>query len=423
MSHLSQQDPELAKLIQNELNRQRESLELIASENTVSESILETAGSILTNKYSEGYPTKRYYGGNQIIDQIEQLAIDRAKKLFGAEHANVQPHAGAQANFAVYLALCKPGDTVLAMDLSHGGHLTHGSPVNFSGKWFNIISYGVREDNHLVDMDEVRRLALQHKPKMICAGFSAYPRKLDFKAFADIATESGAYLWVDMAHVAGLVAAGLYPDPIPFADVVTTTTHKTLRGPRGAIILCKEQDRLDPNGKKTLAQKIDSAVFPGSQGGPLEHIIAAKAAAFHEALQPEFKIYQQQVLDNAKTMADIFLQQGGKLVSGGTDNHLILLDVTPWNISGKEAETLLEEVGISVNKNMIPFDTRKPMNPSGIRLGTPAITTRGFTKKDAEELANIICKLLQNKSDTKIKDATIKSVKTLAIEHPLYKNL
>lgn len=420
MSYLSTTDAEIAGLIQEETERQRHGLELIASENYVSRAVLEAAGSPLTNKYAEGYPGKRYYGGNEVIDKVEALAIERAKRLFGADHVNVQPHAGAQANFAVYLALCKPGDTVLAMNLSHGGHLTHGSPVNFSGKWFNIIPYGVRESDHLVDMDQVRALAHEHKPRMILAGFSAYPRKLDFAAFAEIAKEVGAYLFVDMAHVAGLVAAKLYPDPIPHADVVSTTTHKTLRGPRGAMILCKTEDRLDVDGKKTLAQKIDSAVFPGSQGGPLEHIIAAKAVAFHEALQPSFAEYQTQVIKNAQAMADVFLAEGGRLVSGGTDNHLLLLDVTPWGVGGKEAEQWLETVGISANKNMIPFDPRKPMDPSGVRLGSPAITTRGFKEAAAKEVAHCIADLLKSKNDPAAQARVQAQVRALADAHPLY---
>jgi glycine hydroxymethyltransferase len=423
MSFLKNTDAEIAGLVDEELARQRHGLELIASENYVSPAVLEAMGSALTNKYSEGYPGKRYYGGNEIIDKIETLAIERAKRLFGAEHANVQSHAGAQANFAVYLALLNPGDTVLAMNLSHGGHLTHGSPVNFSGKWFNIIPYGVRESDHLVDMDEVRRLAIEHKPKMIIAGFSAYPRKLDFAAFAEIAREVGAYLFVDMAHVAGLVAAKLYPDPIPHADVVSTTTHKTLRGPRGAMILSKTEDRLDIGGKKNLAQKIDSGVFPGSQGGPLEHMIAAKAVAFHEALQPSFVDYQKQVLANAQAMAKTFLEEGARLVSGGTDNHLLLLDVTPWGVGGKEAEQWLEQVGISANKNMIPFDPRKPADPSGVRLGTPAITTRGFDENATVEVARLIAKLLKSKNDSAAAEQIKKDVRKLADAFPLYSDL
>lgn len=423
MSFLKNTDAEIAGLIDEELARQRHGLELIASENYVSQAVLEAMGSALTNKYSEGYPGKRYYGGNEIIDKVESLAIERAKQLFGAEHANVQSHAGAQANFAVYLALLNPGDTVLAMNLSHGGHLTHGSPVNFSGKWFNIIPYGVRESDHLVDMDHVRALAREHKPKMIIAGFSAYPRKLDFAAFAEIAREVGAYLFVDMAHVAGLVAAKLYPDPIPYADVVSTTTHKTLRGPRGAMILSKVEDRLDVGGKKNLAQKIDSGVFPGSQGGPLEHIIAAKAVAFHEALQPSFIDYQKQVLANAQAMAKTFLEEGARLVSGGTDNHLLLLDVTPWDVGGKEAEQWLEQVGISANKNMIPFDPRKPADPSGVRLGTPAITTRGFDENATIEVAHLIAKLLKSKNDSAVVEQVKKDVRKLADAFPLYSDL
>ena len=423
MFSLPKTDPQIAELIGEETRRQQTGLELIASENYVSEAILEAAGSPLTNKYSEGYPGKRYYGGNEVIDKIETLAIERAKQLFGAEHVNVQPHAGAQANFAVYLALLNPGDTVLAMDLAHGGHLTHGSPVNFSGKWFKIIPYGVSQTDERVDMEQVRALAMEHKPKMIIAGFSAYPRKLDFAAFAEIAKEVGAYFFVDMAHVAGVVAAKLYPDPIPHADVVTTTTHKTLRGPRGAMILCKTLDRLDPNGKKNLAQKIDSAVFPGAQGGPLEHIIAAKAVAFGEALKPEFATYQQQVIQNAQAMAETFIAEGARVVSGGTDNHLLLLDVTPWGIGGKEAEQWLEAVGISANKNMLPFDTRKPADPSGIRLGTPAITTRGFKVEACKEVARLIAKLLKSKNDVVTAQEVASKVKELAAAHPLYPRL
>lgn len=423
MPHLFSQDPELAQLLDAETDRQRHGLELIASENYVSQAVLEALGSPLTNKYSEGYPGKRYYGGNQVIDQIEQCAIDRAKKIFGAEHANVQSHAGAQANFAAYLALCKPGDTVLAMDLSHGGHLTHGSAVNFSGKWFRIISYGVDPQTERVDMDAVRALARKEKPRMIIAGFSAYPRKLDFAVFAEIAAEVGAYLLVDMAHVAGLVAAKLYPDPIPFADVVTTTTHKTLRGPRGAMILCKEQDRLDQGGKKTLAQKIDSAVFPGSQGGPLEHVIAAKAVAFGEALQADFIGYQKQTLENAQALAQTLLEGGARLMSGGTDNHLLLVDVTPFGLGGKLAEEALEQAGISINKNMLPFDPRKPMDPSGIRLGTPAITTRGFTTDATRSLGNIILSVLKQPQDQTTLGQAQKDVRALADAYPLYPDL
>ncbi len=423
MTYLIATDPAIAGLIEEETERQRHELELIASENYVSPAVLEAMGTPLTNKYAEGYPGKRYYGGNQVIDKIETLAMERLQKLFRAEHANVQPHAGAQANFAVYLALCKPGDTILAMDLAHGGHLTHGSPVSFSGKWFTIVPYGVREDDHRVDMDRVCALAIEKKPRMILAGFSAYSRVLDFKAFAEIAQEVGAYLFVDMAHVAGLIATHLYPDPIPYADVVTTTTHKTLRGPRGGAILCKVNDRLDPDGKKTLAQKIDSSVFPGAQGGPLEHVIAAKAVAFHEALQPSFTEYQKRVIKNAQAMAEIFLEEGCRLVSGGTDNHLLLLDVTAWDVGGKEAEHWLEDVGISTNKNMIPFDTRKPMDPSGLRLGTPAITTRGFDENATRETARLIAKLLKSKNAVATAEDVRRRVRELAEAHPIYPSL
>ena len=420
MNNLSSVDPQIAELISKETRRQQSGLELIASENTVSEAVLEAMGTPLTNKYSEGYPGKRYYGGNEVIDEIETLAIDRAKQLFGAEHANVQPHSGAQANFAVYLALCKPGDKVLAMDLSSGGHLTHGSPYNFSGKWFTIIPYGVRKDTETVDMEEVSALALKERPRMILAGFSAYSRKLDFQAFAEIAKEVGAYLFVDMAHVAGLVATKLYPDPIPYADVVTTTTHKTLRGPRGGMILCKTLDRLDPDGKKNLAQKIDSAVFPGAQGGPLEHVIAAKAVSFGEALQPSFKTYQEQVIKNAQTLANTLTSGGARVITGGTENHLLLVDVTPWGIGGKQAEKILERIGISANKNMIPFDARSPMDPSGIRLGTPAITTRGFMEADTIKLGSMIAEALTHGEDEAVLLRLSEQVRALALAHPIY---
>ncbi len=414
---LAQTDPDIHQLINHEASRQAHELELIASENYTSLAVMEAVGSCLTNKYSEGYPGKRYYGGNEVIDQVEQLAIDRAKRLFGAEHANVQPHAGATANAAAYFATCKPGDTVLAMNLAHGGHLTHGSRVNFSGAWFNIVPYGVREDTHLIDMDEVRKLAHEHKPRLIIAGGSAYPRTIDFKAFGDIAQEVGAYLMVDMAHIAGLVATGLHPSPFPYADIVTTTTHKTLRGPRGGCLFSKTLDRLDVGGKKTLAQKIDSAVFPGMQGGPLEHVIAGKAVAFHEAAQPWFTTYQQQVLKNAQVMTNALREAGGRLISQGTDTHLLLLDVTPWNITGKEAEARLARIGICVNKNMIPFDTRSPMDPSGIRLGTPAITTRGCREQETEQVTRIIIECLQQTTDL---DALRTRVQEIAHAHPVY---
>jgi glycine hydroxymethyltransferase len=420
MKNLINQDPEIAKILEAELDRQRQGAEMIASENFVSLAVLEAAGSVLTNKYAEGYPNKRYYGGNEFIDQSETLAIERAKKLFGAEHANVQPHSGSQANAEAYMALVNLHDTILGFSLAHGGHLTHGHPINFSGKFYNFVSYGVNKETELIDFDEVRNQALTHKPKIILAGASAYSRQIDFNKFKEIADEVGAYLMVDMAHIAGLVAADLHPDPVPVADVVTTTTHKTLRGPRGAMILCKINDRLDPNGKKTLAQKIDSAVFPGFQGGPLEHIIAAKAVAFDEALSPDFKEYQKQILKNCKTLENKFHEAEIKMVSGGTDNHLLLLDVTPLGLSGQEAETLLDQVYIYTNKNMIPFDTRKPMDPSGIRLGTAALTTRGLKEKDMEIIADVIISTLKNKTVT---EANKNQVLNLMTQFPLYPEL
>lgn len=376
---LSARDPEVADTIAAELARQRRNIELIASENIVSEAVLVAMGSVLTNKYAEGYPGKRYYGGCQEVDVTENIARDRACKLFGADHANVQPHSGAQANYAVYSALCEHGDTVLGMDLSNGGHLTHGSPVNFSGKNYHMVSYGLGPDGR-IDYGQVRELAKSCKPKMIIAGASAYPRIIDFKTFADIAHEVGAYLFVDMAHIAGLVAAGLHPSPVPYADVVTTTTHKTLRGPRGGLILCKEE----------LAKKIDSAIFPGSQGGPLEHIIAAKAVAFGEALRPEFRDYQQQIIRNAQALAESLTDAGFDLVSGGTDNHLMLVDLRKAGVTGKEMERRLDEVNITVNKNAIPNDPEKPFVTSGIRVGTPAVTTRGFQEEDMKVVGRLM---------------------------------
>lgn len=420
MSFVSQTDPEIAGLIDEEVDRQRHGLELIASENYASLAVVEAMGTPLTNKYSEGYFSKRYYGGNEFVDKIEMLAIERAKKLFGAEHANVQPHSGSQANQAAYFALAKPGDTFLAMDLAHGGHLTHGSPVNFSGGIYHFVHYGVEKETGRINMDTVAALAREHKPRVIVAGFSAYPRHLDFAAFRKIADEVGAYLVVDMAHFAGLVAAKLHPDPIPYADVVTTTTHKTLRGPRGAMILCKLQDRLDPNGKKNLAQKIDSAVFPGIQGGPLDHIVAAKAVSFLEALQPDFIAYQQQVLKNAQSMASALLKEGLTLVSGGTDNHLMMVDLTSLGVSGKEAEKWLDAAGIYVNKNMIPFDPRTPFDPSGLRLGSPAITTRGFTEAECATVAELIAHLLKSKNNPATAELVKKRIRALADAHPLY---
>lgn len=397
MKNLETNDPQIADLIQKELVRQRTGAEMIASENFVSMSVLEATGSILTNKYAEGYPNKRYYGGNEFIDQVENLAIERVKKLFGAEHANVQPHAGSQANAAAYFAVCDLHDTILGFSLAHGGHLTHGHPVNFSGKSYNFVSYGVDKNTEMIDYEEVKKQADLHKPKIILAGASAYPRQIDFQKFKDIADSVGAYLMVDMAHIAGLVAAGLHPDPVPVADIVTSTTHKTLRGPRSGFILSKINDRLHPDDKKNLAQKIDSAVFPGLQGGPLEHVIAAKAVAFQEALSPAFKAYQQQILTNAKVLEHKFLEAGIRLVSGGTDNHLLLLDVSVLGLGGQEAETLLDQVAIFTNKNMIPFDSRKPMDPSGIRLGTPALTTRGLKEAEMEIIAEVIIDTLKTK--------------------------
>lgn len=373
-------DAEVADAMNLELARQRRNIELIASENIVSPAVMAAMGSVLTNKYAEGYPSKRYYGGCENVDIVENIARDRAKKLFGAEHANVQPHSGAQANLAVYFSLLNPGDTVLGMSLAEGGHLTHGSPVNMSGKYYNFVSYGVDDVNHRIDFDRVRALAKEHHPKLIVAGASAYPRTIDFASFAEIAKEVGAYFMVDMAHIAGLVAAGLHPNPVPYADVVTTTTHKTLRGPRGGMILCREE----------LAKGIDKAIFPGTQGGPLMHIIAAKAVCFGEALQPSFRTYQQQILRNAKALENALRARGFEMVSGGTDNHLILLDLRNMNITGKELEKRLDAVYITANKNAIPADPQSPFITSGVRLGTPAITTRGMVEADMEEIAECI---------------------------------
>ena len=379
MDFLTAQDPEVGQAVRTEYDRQRRNIELIASENFVSEAVLAAAGTVLTNKYAEGYPGKRYYGGCQCVDVVENIARDRACKLFQADHANVQPHSGASANFAVYQAVCQHGDTVLGMDLSNGGHLTHGSPVNFSGKNYHMVAYGLNDQGY-IDYDQVRDLAKKHKPRMILAGASAYPRIIDFKTFAEIAQEVGAVLFVDMAHIAGLVAAGLHPSPVPYADIVSTTTHKTLRGPRGGMILCKEE----------WAKKIDSAIFPGSQGGPLEHIIAAKAVALGEALKPEFKTYQAQILKNAAALAESLTDSGFDLVSGGTDNHLMLVDLRKAHITGKEMERRLDEVNITVNKNAIPNDPEKPFVTSGIRVGTPAATTRGFVEADMTVIGQLI---------------------------------
>ena len=401
------QDPEVGQAMEKELARQRRNLELIASENIVSPAVMAAMGSVLTNKYAEGYPGKRYYGGCQCVDIVEDIARDRACQLFGAEHANVQPHSGANANYAVYAALCEHGDTVLGMDLANGGHLTHGSPVNFSGKNYNIVAYGVNDQGY-IDYDQVRDLAKKHKPRMILAGASAYPRTIDFKAFADIAHEVGAYLFVDMAHIAGLVAAGLHPSPVPYADVVTTTTHKTLRGPRGGMILCKEE----------LARRIDSAIFPGSQGGPLEHIIAAKAVALGEAMKPEFKTYQQQIVKNAAALARALMAEGFDLVSGGTDNHLMLVDLRPAHLTGKEMEKRLDEVNITVNKNAIPNDPEKPFVTSGIRVGTPAATSRGFKEEDMAVIARLMWQTATG-FETKADDIRAE-VARLTAKYPLY---
>ncbi|HLU22878.1 MAG TPA: serine hydroxymethyltransferase, partial [Bacillaceae bacterium] len=380
MSTIAQQDPQVFEAIQKELKRQRTKIELIASENFVSEAVMEAQGSVLTNKYAEGYPGRRYYGGCEYVDIVEDLARDRAKEIFGAEHANVQPHSGAQANMAVYFTVLEHGDTVLGMNLSHGGHLTHGSPVNFSGVQYNFVEYGVDENDHRINYEDVRQKALEHKPKLIVVGASAYPREIDFAKFREIADEVGAYMMVDMAHIAGLVAAGLHPNPVPHAHFVTTTTHKTLRGPRGGMVLCKEE----------FAKKIDKSVFPGLQGGPLMHVIAAKAVSFGEVLKPEFKTYAQNIIDNAKRLGEGLKKEGLDLVSDGTDNHLLLLDLRSVGLTGKVAEKVLDEVGITVNKNTIPYDPEGPFTTSGIRIGTPAVTSRGFGFEEMDEIASLI---------------------------------
>ena len=405
---LIQQDPQVGNAVQAEYDRQRRNIELIASENFVSPAVLAAASSVLTNKYAEGYPGKRYYGGCECVDVVEDIARDRAKALFGADHANVQPHSGASANYAVYQALCNVGDTVMGMNLDNGGHLTHGSPVNYSGINYKIVPYGVDPKTHRIDYDQVRDLAKQCKPKMIIAGASAYPRIIDFKAFREIADEVGAYLFVDMAHIAGLVAAGLHPSPVPYADVVTTTTHKTLRGPRGGVILCKEEH----------AKKIDKAIFPGSQGGPLMHIITAKAVAFGEAMKPEFKTYQEQVLKNAKVLAESLMDAGFQLVSGGTDNHLMLVDLRPANITGKEMEKRLDQVNITVNKNTIPDDPQSPFVSSGIRGGVPAATSRGLREEDMKVTGQLIWKTA-TEFDTKQEEIRA-AVAEITAKYPLY---
>lgn len=411
MENLRHSDPELFAFIEGEANRQRNNLEMIASENFVSRAVLEAQGSILTNKYAEGYPGKRYYGGCIYVDQVEDLARNRLKEIFGAEHVNVQPHSGSQANMAVYMTVLQHGDTVLGMDLAHGGHLTHGHPLNFSGLSYHFVSYGVNKETEMIDYDEVRRIALETKPKLIVAGASAYPREIDFKRFREIADEVGAYLMVDMAHIAGLVAAGLHMSPVPYADFVTSTTHKTLRGPRGGVVLCKEK----------FAKDLDRNVFPGMQGGPLMHVIAAKAACFKEALTDEYKEYMKQVKRNAEALAKALMAKGFRLITNGTDNHLMLVDVkSSLGVTGKDAEHLLDEVNITCNKNMIPFDTEKPFITSGIRLGTPALTTRGFKEVDMEEIADIIYQTLKHKNENNNLEIQRFRVQALVNRYPLY---
>ena len=406
--NLEREDEQIAHLVQKEKERQENSIELIASENFVSKAVMEAMGSYLTNKYAEGYPSKRYYGGCHVVDEVEDLARERVKKLFGAEHANVQPHSGSQANMAVYFSILEPGDTVLGMDLSHGGHLTHGSPVNFSGRLFNFVSYGVDKETETINYETVRELAFKHKPKLIVAGASAYSRIIDFKTLREIADEVGAYLMVDIAHIAGLVATGLHPSPVPYADFVTSTTHKTLRGPRGGLILCKEK----------FAKALDKNIFPGIQGGPLMHIIAAKAVCFKEALEPSFKTYMEQVVKNAQVLAEALESYGFKLVSNGTDNHLILIDLTNKDITGKDAEILLDSIGITLNKNTVPNETRSPFVTSGVRIGTPAITTRGFKEEEMKEIASIINDAIKEK-DGDLEPLKAR-VKALCDKYPLY---
>ena len=414
LASLAVTDPELNGFIHEELERQRNKIELIASENFVSPAVMEAMGTILTNKYAEGYPGHRYYGGCEYVDKVETLAIERAKKLFGANYANVQPHCGASTNLAVYFAFLKPGDTIMGMNLSQGGHLSHGSPVNISGKYFNVVPYGVNPETETIDYAELERLAQEHHPKMIVAGASAYPRVIDFKRMAEIAHGVGALLLVDMAHIAGLVAAGLHPNPVPYADVVTTTTHKTLRGPRGGLILCNNEE---------YAKAINKAIFPGIQGGPLMHIVAAKAVAFGEALQPEFKTYQENIVKNAKAFAEALVKEGFRLVSGGTDNHLVLVDVRGQGLTGKDAEHLLDEIGITCNKNTIPFDPASPFVTSGIRLGTPAVTTRGFNEDDMREVAAIIGLVLKNKDNAEKQKEAAARVASLCAKYPMYPNI
>ncbi len=412
MSILSQFDPEVAEAIRHETERQEYNLELIASENFVSEAVLEAQGSVMTNKYAEGYPGKRYYGGCEHVDVVEQLAIERAKELFGADHANVQPHSGSQANMAVYNAVCQPGDTILGMNLSHGGHLTHGSPVNFSGRFYKVVPYGVSEATETIDYDEVERLATEHHPKIIVVGASAYPRIIDFPAFRAIADKVGAKVMVDMAHIAGLVAAGVHPTPVPFAEFVTTTTHKTLRGPRGGMILCREE----------FAKTINSQIFPGIQGGPLMHVIAAKAVAFKEALQPQFKSYQQQIVKNAKALSEALMKKGFKLTSGGTDNHLMLINFSGTEITGKAAEEALDKAGITVNKNTVPFETRSPFVTSGIRIGTPACSSHGLKETEMEQVAGFISEAIANIGKDEALADIKRRVNDMMKHFPLYAN-
>lgn len=414
LDFLAQTDSVVAGMIGSELNRQRVHLELIASENFTSPAVMAAQGSVLTNKYAEGLPKKRYYGGCEFVDQVEQVAIDRVKELFGAAHANVQPHSGAQANFAVFLTLLEPGDKIMGMDLSHGGHLTHGSPVNVSGKWFEVVQYGVSQETERLDYDQIREIALREKPKMIICGYSAYPRIIEFEKFRAIADEVGAYLMADIAHIAGLVATGHHPNPLPHCDVVTTTTHKTLRGPRGGLIMTRDEE---------LGKRLDKSVFPGTQGGPLEHVIAGKAVAFGEALKPEFKAYSAQVIANAQAMANTLMSRGFKLVSGGTDNHLMLVDMRSIGMNGKRADQLISEINITANKNTVPFDPEKPWIGSGIRLGSPAMTSRGLLEADFAEIANIIADRLLNPDDEAVKQDCIGRVADLCEKFPLYSHL
>ncbi len=411
---LAESDPQLAKILQQELERQRDHLELIASENFTSAAVMAAQGSVLTNKYAEGLPYKRYYGGCAFVDEAEQLAIDRVKQLFGAAHANVQPHSGAQANFAVFLALLQPGDTIMGMDLSHGGHLTHGSPVNVSGKWFKVCQYGVSRKTEQLDFDQIRALAHQHRPKLIICGYSAYPRTIDFAQFRAIADEVGAYLMADIAHIAGLVAAGLHPNPVPLCDVVTTTTHKTLRGPRGGLILTRDLE---------LGKQFDKAVFPGTQGGPLEHVIAAKAVAFGEALRPEFRTYSAQVISNAQSLAAQLQERGFKVVSNGTDNHLVLVDLRSIGMTGKQADQLVSTVNITANKNTVPYDPESPFVTSGLRLGSPAMTTRGMETGEFSEIANIIADRLLAPDNETVENQCRRRVASLCERFPLYPHL